>query len=258
VARVLESKGFTFTGSSSQVLAMAWEKSRVKASLEAQGIPTPRWMLSNGPAAKDWNLFPAIVKPAMEHCSYGLTPEAVVLETQDMRRRITYVRDHFNQPAIVEDFIDGREFHVSIWGNGKVAMLPVAEMDFSAFDDIHDRLCTFDSKFTPGSVHYSQIQLRLPAALTRRQFHSLEQTALAAYRCLGCRDYARLDIRLRDGVFYVLDVNPNPDISPDASMACAAEVAGYSYGAMASRMINLAARRHPVFGAAANAVNALK
>jgi len=249
VARLLEQWGFTFTGSCAEVLALAWEKIRIKASLESSGIPTPRWKMFDKPANEGWNLFPAIVKPAMEHCSFGLTPEAVVLEPEEMKNRIAYVCDQFNQPAIVEDFIDGREFHVSIWGNGKVSMLPVAEMDFSAFDDVRDRLCTFDSKFTPGSMHYTQIQLNLPAPLDRQALQRLEQTAMAAYRCIGCRDYARLDIRLRDGAFYVLDINPNPDISQDASMACAAEAAGYSYGAMASRLVNLAARRHPVFGA---------
>jgi len=118
-------------------------------------------------------------------------------------------------------------------------------MDFSAFQDVQDRLCTFDSKFKPGSRHYDQIRLNLPALLSDEEVETLERVAQAAYRVMGCRDYARLDIRLRDGVFYVLDVNPNPDISSDTSMACAAESAGYSYGAMLSKMVNLAAHRHP-------------
>lgn len=248
VARVLEQRGYTFTGSNADVLSLAWDKNRVKTLLVSQGIPTPRWKVFDRPGTNGWDVFPAIVKPAMEHCSFGLTPEAVVLSPAEMKQRIDYVRERFDQPAIVEDFIDGREFHVSIWGNGTITMLPVAEMDFSAFDDVRDRLCTFDSKFTPGSRHYNRIQTRLPAPLTQGQLGLLEQTALAAYRHIGCRDYARLDIRLRGGIFYVLDINPNPDISQDASLACAAEAAGYSYGAMASRMVNLAAKRHPVFG----------
>jgi D-alanine-D-alanine ligase len=124
-------------------------------------------------------------------------------------------------------------------------MLPPAEMDFSAFKDVHDRLCTFDSKFKPGSRHYDQIRLSLPASLTEEEFQNLERVAQDAYRVVGCRDYARLDIRLRDGIFYVLDVNANPDISSDTSIACAAEFAGYSYGAMLSKMVNLAVHRHP-------------
>jgi D-alanine-D-alanine ligase len=158
------------------------------------------------------------------------------------------VLDVFQQPALVEDFIDGREFHVTVWGNGEVEVLPPAEMDFSAFGDVHDRLCTFDSKFCPGSLHYERIQLRLPAPLSEDERRRLERVARAAYRTLGCRDYGRLDIRLRDGIFYVLDVNPNPDISAETSTVYAAAEAGYSYGAMASYLINLAAMRHPVFG----------
>jgi D-alanine-D-alanine ligase len=121
-------------------------------------------------------------------------------------------------------------------------------MDFSRFDDVRDRLCTYESKFSPGSRHYEEIQLRLPAPLTEVEDDLLYRTARAAYEAYHCRDLARLDIRLRDGVFYILDINPNPDISSDASMACAAEVAGFSFGAMGSRLIHLAAVRHPVFG----------
>jgi D-alanine-D-alanine ligase len=133
-----------------------------------------------------------------------------------------------------------------------VQMLPVAEMDFSRFDDVRDRLCTYESKYDPGSRHYEGIQLLLPAPLTQAEHDLLYRTALLAYQAYRCRDYARLDIRLRDGVFYILDINPNPDISSDNSMTFAAEAAGYSFGAMGSHLIRLAAARHPVFGRSLN------
>jgi D-alanine-D-alanine ligase len=88
----------------------------------------------------------------------------------------------------------------------------------------------------------------LPSCLSETELAQLESVCMSAYRAIGCRDYGRIDVRLRDGVFYVLDINPNPDISEDASMASAAEHAGYSHGEMAERLINLASRRHPVFG----------
>lgn len=245
VAESLEALNFVYTGSAPQVLAASWDKGEVKRLLMSAGIPTPSWRLYDHVEDDGWRTFPAIVKPAREHASLGVTSESVVLEHQKLRARIAYVLDHFQQPALVEDFIDGREFHVSLWGNSSVEMLPPAEMDFSAFQDVQDRLCTFDSKFKPGSRHYDQIRLNLPALLSDEEVETLERVAQAAYRVMGCRDYARLDIRLRDGVFYVLDVNPNPDISSDTSMACAAESAGYSYGAMLSKMVNLAAHRHP-------------
>lgn len=247
VAQTLDAMGFTYTGSTAAVLALSWNKGTVKGLLHQRGIPTPHWKIYTQARAIDWNCFPAIVKPAHEHCSYGVTPESVVLTPEELCERIAYVLDVFHQPALVEDFIDGREFHVTVWGNGDMRVLPPAEMDFSAFLDVHDRLCTFDSKFCPGSLHYDRIQLRLPAPLTEDKRRQLEQTALAAYYALGCRDYGRLDIRLRNDIFYVLDVNPNPDISSETSTVYAAAEAGFSYQAMASYLINLAAKRHPTF-----------
>lgn len=247
IACELRAAGFTYTGSQYPVLKMSWDKPYVKRLLDCWGLPTPRWRLYDRPLADDWDCFPAIVKPSHEHSSMGLTPEAVVLTPEALRERVAYVLDTFHQPALVEDFVDGREFHVSVWGNHSLHALPPAEMDFRAFPDVHDRLCTFDAKFTPGSRPYEQIGLLLPAPLAEAELTALRSTALAAYQALGCRDYGRLDMRVRDGIFYVLDINPNCDISPDASMALAAAVEGYSYGAMLSWIVNLAARRHPVF-----------
>jgi D-alanine-D-alanine ligase len=216
--------------------------------LDKAGIPTPAWRICNSPDIKDWKIFPAIVKPQNEHCSAGITPESVVMNQTDLKNRISFILDKYSQPALVEDFIDGREFHVSVWGNDKLTVLPAAEMDFSDFGNMKDRLCTYDAKFIPGSRHYEKIETLLPAPLTNDQKKDLEHVCGNAYRAIGCRDYARMDIRLRDNVFYVLDVNPNADISSDASMACAAEADGISYAQMGSLIVRMAAQRHPVMG----------
>jgi len=248
VAKRLEMLGFTFTGADSDTLALAQDKFRVKVLLDQAGIPTPAWRIYHEAEPCAWDRFPAIVKPMNEHCSAGITPDSVVLNPDDLENRVVFILDTYNQPAMVEDFIDGREFHVSVWGNEKLTVLPAAEMDFSFFTDIKDRLCTYDSKFIPGSDHYEKIETLLPAPLSDEETLALEKVCCDAYRALGCRDYARMDIRLRDNVFYVLDVNPNADISSEASMACAAEVAGVTYGQMGSLFVRLAASRHPVFG----------
>ncbi|MBC7257994.1 MAG: hypothetical protein H5T65_01965 [Chloroflexi bacterium] len=250
VAEVLERQGYTYTGSPPDVLARSWEKHGVKTLLCKAGVPTPVWRVYDSDRLDGWHRFPAIVKPAREHCSLGVTPQAVVVNAEELRRRIAYVLDTFHQPALVEDFIDGRELHVSLWGNGRIEMLPPAEMDFSKFTDMRDRLCSYDSKFTPGTRPYEEIGLKVPAPLVAQEYACLRRTCLLAYRALGCRDYARLDIRLRDGTFYVLDVNPNPDISGETSTVYAAKERGYTYGAMLSRIANLATHRHPLFGAA--------
>ncbi len=247
VAKRLEMLGFTFTGADSEALALAQDKFRVKALLDQGGIPTPAWHIFHAGESVRWDRFPAIVKPMNEHCSAGITRDSVALRPEELTARVPVVWENYHQPAIVEDFIDGREFHVSVWGNEKLTVLPVAEMDFSFFSDVKDRLCTYESKFIPGSRHYEKIETRLPAPLTPQEKAALEKVCCDAYRALGCRDYARMDIRLRDNIFYVLDVNPNADISHEASMACAAEVAGISYGQMGSIIVRMATRRHPVF-----------
>lgn len=248
VAQILESAGFTYTGPAPEVLSRSWDKGVTKALLDRQNLPTPHWRICADGDPGDWRRFPAMVKPARQHCSMGVTTDAVVRNTDELRNRIAFVLDAFRQPALVEDFIDGREFHVSLWGNDEMRMLPVAEMDFRLFDDVRDRLCTYESKFQPGSRHYEGIQLLLPAPLSEAEHGLLFDTSVAAYRVCRCRDFARMDIRLRNGVFYILDVNPNPDISSDASMACAAEAAGFSFGAMGSYLVGLAAARHPLHG----------
>jgi D-alanine-D-alanine ligase len=248
VAEILEAQRFTFTGSTAPVLSLSWDKAAVKALLQQAGIATPNWRIFSSSKSADWKNYPAIVKPAFEHCSNGITSESIVVNGQELCARIDYVLEHFRQPALVEDFIDGREFHVTLWGNGHITMLPPAEMDFSALDSLRDRLCTFDAKFSPGSLHYEKIELRIPAPLNDWQTRLLKKAALESYRVVGCRDYARIDVRLRDGIFHVLDVNPNADLSPDTSMAYAAEAAGMTYGGLCSTLVNLAAQRHPLWG----------
>ncbi|MBN1846952.1 MAG: hypothetical protein JW932_00045 [Deltaproteobacteria bacterium] len=244
-AMILEELGYIYTGSPPEVLSLSWDKPAVKARLVEQGVPTPYGRVVDAATMDGWNRFPAIVKPAFEHCSMGVDSNAVVLDERTLYDRVEEVRKAFAQPVLVEDFIDGREFHVTLWGNGRVEMLPPAEMDFSAFDDVRDRLCTFDSKFTPGSRHYEGIELRIPAPISDVDLATLRQTSVAAYQLLGCRDYARIDLRLENEVFYVLDINPNADISPDTSLAYAAEAAGMGYGGFAKRIVQLACARHP-------------
>ena len=248
VAKRMEMLGFIFTGADSNSLALSQDKCRVKMILDQKNIPTPAWQIFNRAESGSWDRFPAIVKPVIEQCSEGITPNAVVMTPVELKSRISYILDRYRQPALVEDFVDGREFHVTLWGNEYLEMLPPAEMDFSFFSDLKDRLCTYESKSIPGSDHYEKIETLLPAPLSEKEMQALEQVCKVAYRALGCRDYARLDVRYQNNIFFILDVNPNPDISHDASMACVAEFAGFSYGQMGSCIIRLAAKRHPIWG----------
>jgi D-alanine-D-alanine ligase len=246
-AQMLERMGFTFTGAGSNTLALSQDKPRVKHLLHKKMIPTPMWQLYSTADRINWTRFPAIVKLAFEHCSYGITRESVVQSTSELVRRVNFVINEMHQPALVEEFIDGREFHVGVIGNGTLRVLPPAEIDFSSFDDIHDRLCTYDSNYDPTSLAYQLTLPKFPVVLTKDQLSRLEEIVIAAYKAIDCRDYARMDVRLQGEALYLLDVNPNPDISSDTSLVLGAELVGLSYGELGSFLTSLAAQRHPIF-----------
>jgi len=117
VAQILTSLNFTYTGSPADVLALSWDRDKVKRLLDQHAVPTARWRICATPYPDGWDYFPAIVKPSQEHCSCGITSESVVETPDELAERIAVVTEQFRQPALVQDFIDGREFHVSLWGN---------------------------------------------------------------------------------------------------------------------------------------------
>lgn len=246
VAEILDEMGFTYTGSDTQALMLSQDKRQIKQILQREGIPTPSWQVLTSSQGAQWGRYPAIVKPAFEHCGYGIARESVVQTDAELRQRIDFVINELAQPAIVEDFIDGREFHVGVIGNGELTMLPPAEIDYSPFEDIHDRLCTYESNFDKDSLAYQLTLPKLPVDFNEAELRQLEGAVLGAYKATNCRDYARMDVRLRQGIFYILDVNHNADISSDTSLVLAAGLLGFSYGQLGSLFVNLAAQRHPV------------
>jgi D-alanine-D-alanine ligase len=246
VLEIITNKGFTYTGNVPDVIELSCDKQKVKEVVSSLGIRVPYGAVLTPEESADWYLFPAIVKPSRDHCSLTITEKSVVFDTSSLRDQIILVNNELNQPALVEDFIDGREFHVSVWNNEPPEMLPPAEMDFSAFSKAGERICTYESKFIPGSKHYEKIETLIPATLNENLFRKLERKVLATWKGFGCLDYARFDFRLRDDKLYLLDINPNNDISINTSFALAAEMTSYSYGQMLKRIVMMAAERHPV------------
>ncbi|MBN2060847.1 MAG: hypothetical protein JW882_10590, partial [Deltaproteobacteria bacterium] len=113
VPLLLEQLGYAYTGSPPETISLSWDKGSVKARLSEKGLSTPYGRVFDSFPIEGWNRFPAIVKPAFEHCSVGIDSNAVVLDEEALRRQVAHVREVFAQPALVEDFIDGREFHVT-------------------------------------------------------------------------------------------------------------------------------------------------
>ena len=243
---VLEELGFAYTGATAWTLAMTQDKAAAKTVLDQLNIPTPAWRAFHSPdEVEGWDIFPAIVKPAAEHCSSGITDGAVVSDIEQLRERVATIVKMYGGQALVEDFIEGREFNVSIWGNGRPAPLPLYEIDFSTISDPRHRLVDFDAKWTKGSYSYEHTPARCPAEVDDDVAERIRSAAMGAYRALRLRDYGRIDMRVRDGQTYVVDVNSNPDITIDGGFAKTAQAAGYNYGAAISRIINFAAHRRP-------------
>ena len=247
VPPILEQLGFAYTGAGAWSLLATQNKAATKAELLKNKIPTPVSKVYERAGLNGWRRYPALVKPAMEHCSFGITRDAVVDSAQQLKERVQYVLDTWKCPALVEDFIDGIEYNISIWGSpDQLEVLPLSALDYSAFEDYHDRLCSFDAKWNPDSEAYRLTGVACPAPVDNVLKRRIERAALGAFRALQLRDYGRVDIRVRNGVPYVLDVNANPDITMEGGFARSARAAGYDYGRATAYILSLAAQRRPL------------
>lgn len=248
IAWALEAMGYCFTGSEGDAIARSAHKARTKELLAHAGVPTPPWWFLRHPdevvAVRDRLAFPLIVKPVAEDASIGIGSGAVVDSVPALRDRVAYVVERYRQAALAEVFIAGREFNVSLWGDPP-RVLPLAEIDFSAFEDPYARIVSFAAKWEEGSFEYHHTPVICPAPMGEVCAERIADVACRAWSVIGCRGYARVDIRLGEGdVPYVVEVNCNPDLSAEAGFHRATRVAGYSYQDMVVSIVEIARRQH--------------
>jgi D-alanine-D-alanine ligase len=252
IAAVLELLGVAYTGCSPECLAVSQDKPRAKRLLLGAGLPTPEFVevaRSEIPPEqlKKWlNGSPLIVKPATEDASLGIGSESVVTEWRALLRQITRVHNlHGN--ALVERFIPGREFNVGIIEIPELQLLPIGEIDFHQKALPHLCIVTYDAKWVRNSQDDLSTPVCCPANIGPALARKLEEIAVKAYRLVGCRDYARIDFRVDDqGQIYVLEVNANPDIGPEAGLARMLHGAGIPYYQFGTRLLNTAVTRRKI------------
>jgi D-alanine-D-alanine ligase len=221
-----------YTGSPPLTLGLCQNKGKVKDILHSQGIQTPPYTIFDRPVRQvKKGSFPVIVKPIHEDGSLGISKGSVVFDEAHLKKQIRYVIEKYGQPALVEEFVNGRELNVSVVEiNGKVDVLPISEIDYSEFPAGVPRICGYEAKWIPESVEYQKSKPVCPAPLEAEMKKRLEQTAIRVFKLFECRDYARVDFRVdQDGRIYVIEVNPNPDISPQSGMSREIKAKGMTY-----------------------------
>lgn len=240
VPRDLSRLGFRHTGSSYATLRLSTDKAKTKCLARSLGLTTPRFRVFRTGEERPIRLhFPLIVKPVAEGGSFGVRGDSVARDPSELWPKIENCVQTYRQPALVEEFIVGREINVALWGNGRPQVLPISEINFEWTDDPLQKIVSFDSKWVKTSPEYSGTPARCPAKLTTRERNRIEAAAISMYSAVKVHGYARVDMRLRDGQPYVLEVNANPDLSLDAGFFRSASAAGYSYPGMLAEILRL-------------------
>jgi D-alanine-D-alanine ligase len=242
MAGLFELLRYEFTGCSPMTLGNCLNKARAKAILKSRGITTPEYRTLKKTkrfTEKEIKLrYPMILKLMNEDASIGISEFSVVKNYSELRKQFSFLVETYNQDVILEEYIQGRELNVAILG-GRV--LPISEISFTGLPENFPNIVTYDGKWTEGSVYYNYTKPVCPAPLGQRLKKKVQVTALTAYDAMNCRDYARVDIRLgNDGVPYVIEVNPNPDISSDSGFARAAFASGIGYDDLLYTIANFA------------------
>ena len=262
VAAMLELLGIPYTGSGPLTLALCMNKVRVKEILAHNGIPTPRFQVFTSRNKKlDPELkFPLIVKPSCMDNSIGITNDCVVHTEKELRSKVGYINNIYGQPALVEEYIDGRELAVGVLGNGANAtVFPISEYTFGDLPENMNKILDYDAKWNQESDIYKGSSEICPAELPKYIETRIRKIALDVYKILEVRDYGRVDIRLsKDGVPYVLEMNPNPGISADNTLPKAAKSVGWTYNEMIQEIFVQALERHDKRGAVPSKLEQMK
>ncbi len=246
VPALLERLRLPYTGSAPAVCRAAQDKRITKQLLTAAGLRTPKFVvLKYSQKANIRNLppYPLFVKPLMGGCSIGIPDRNPVHSEPELRAALKAVNHESRQPALVETYLGGREFTVGILGNQPPSVLPVMEY---LFKEGVEGFRSFSGKTSSGQY---EIQV-CPAVLTEEEKNVLECMALEVYRVIGCRDYARVDVRCdRHSLPYVLEVNAHPSLLPSSSLPRMAAVAGYSYQSLLETILKAALARYGIANA---------
>nr|WP_272878480.1 ATP-grasp domain-containing protein [Clostridium sp. Cult3] len=244
---VLEYAGIPYTGSSPLGHGLAYNKIYSCRIFKESGVPTPNFIyVYDIKEIENVNInYPVLVKPKDEGSSRGIHENSLVFNKEELIQRIQKDLEIYNPPMMINEFIEGREFTVGVLGNNdNIDVLPILEVDFSNLPDHLNNIYSFEVK-----VHYGDKTLfHVPARLKEETKKKIENTAVKAYKALEMRDYARVDIRLKDGIPYVLEINSLPGLMKGHSdITKMAEAAGIGYKGLIMKIVKNAIDRYGLY-----------
>lgn len=239
-AAVLELLNIPFSGSGTAALLSTTDKHLFKLVLNGMGIFTPAFLLFDGQlnGSADGLRYPVILKPQLQDASIGIDQDSVLGSAADLIEKLPVFHEKYG-PILIEEFIHGREFNVSIMGNANLQVMPIAEIDFSGLPKDLFHIVGYQAKWDADSIEYRETRRTFPL-LDDALYEDVKNTALRCYRLFGLRDYGRVDMRVdSNGKVFILEINANPCLSPDAGFAAAVLQAGLDYRGLVKGLIEL-------------------
>ncbi len=245
IASKMEGLGLCFTGSNAETLRTCQDKAKTKDILLDHGLLTPAFAVIKPGATFETGLdFPLFVKPVELESHIGVSSNSVVWTPAKLKAKVSEIHRLYKQPALVEEYIEGRDISAALLGNGAaLQVLPLSEIVF--FEGFSGpKIQTYEASWVEGSNAYINHKAVCPCTLTDQMWDLLIEIARTSYNALGCWDYARVDFRLDGDIPYVLEVNPNPCLYPEiAGFIVSSQVAGMDYSTTVQKILESAMLR---------------
>jgi len=252
IPAMLDMLNIPYTGSDPSTLAICLDKARTKEILSYYRIPTPKFLIVD--QVDDLNKFdlqfPVIVKPNAEGSSKGIFTSSYVNNYSDLEKEVERVLNEYNQSALLEEFLPGREFTVAMLGNGnETEVLPIVEINYSEFPEDFIPIYSYEAKWILDTKENPLDVFSCPAELSSELERKIKNVCLKTYKILRCKDWSRIDVRLdASGEPNIIEINPLPGILPDPKdNSCypkAARTAGMDYTTMLNKVLFTAAKRY--------------
>lgn len=249
VVSYLELLHMPYTGCNPRGLMLARDKVLSKKLFSFHRIPFPDFMVvPQGRTVKRpaWLSFPLIVKSVTEEASHGISQASIVQDDDKLKERVEFIHTNVGTGALIERYIEGREFYVGVMGNGHVHVLPVWELIMDRLPDDARRIATERVKWSRAYQDKYGIRSGEAKNLPEGKAEKIQHLAKRVYRALGLSGYARIDMRMdAAGGVYVLEANPNPQIAHDEDFSDSAEKDGYPYTDLLQELLNIGLRWQP-------------